>query len=92
MTAILPGLVYLLCFLTATLCAVLLVRRHIAAPSPILLWSAACFVFLALSNLLVVIDRMVLLDVSLRTPRLVLTLTAVSLLLYGFIWEAEKDR
>lgn len=89
--AFLPGLVYLLCFLTAALCAVLLVRRYLAAHTPILLWSAACFVFLALSNLLVVIDRMVLLDVSLRTPRLALTLLAVSLLLYGFIWEAEKD-
>lgn len=91
MTELLPGLVYLLCFLTATLCAVLLVRRHVAAPTPVLLWSAACFVFLALSNLLVVLDRMVLLEMSLRTPRLVLTLIAVSLLLYGFILEAEKD-
>lgn len=89
--AFLPGLVYLLCFFTAALCAVLLVRRYLAAPTPILLWSAACFVFLALSNLLVVVDRMVLLDVSLRTPRQVVTLLAVSLLLYGFIWEAEKD-
>lgn len=88
--AFLPGLVYLLCFLTAALCAVLLVRRYRAAPSPILLWSAACFVFLALSNLLVVVDRMVV-DVSLRTPRLALTLLAVLVLLYGFIWEAEKD-
>ncbi|HEU4820990.1 MAG TPA: DUF5985 family protein [Qipengyuania sp.] len=91
MIASLPGLVYLLCFLTATLCAVLLVRRHVAAPTPVLLWSAACFVFLAVSNLLVVIDFMVLLDISLRTPRLILTLLAASLLLYGFIWEAEKN-
>jgi hypothetical protein len=91
MIATLPGLVYLLCFLTAGLCAVLLVRRHLAAPTPVLLWSAACFVFLAGSNLLVVVDRMVLLEMSLRTPRLVLTLIAVSLLLYGFIWEAEKN-
>lgn len=89
--AFLPGLVYLLCFFTAALCAVLLVRRYLAAPTPVLLWSAACFVFLALSNLLVVVDRIVLLDVSLRTPRQVVTLLAVSLLLYGFIWEAEKD-
>lgn len=91
MIASLPGLVYLLCFLTAALCAVLLVRRHLAAPTPVLLWSAACFVLLAASNLLVVLDRMVLLEVSLRTPRLILTLTAVSLLLYGFLWEAEKN-
>ena len=51
----------------------------------------ACFVLLALSNLLVVIDRLVLPDVSLRTIRLWLTLLAVSVLLYGFIWEAERD-
>ena len=92
MAASLPGIVYLLCFLTATLCAVLLVRQYRAARTALLLWSAACFIFLAMSNLLVVIDRLVLLDISLRTPRLVLTLTAISLLLYGFIWEAEKDR
>lgn len=91
MIASLSGLVYLLCFLAATLCAVLLVRRHLAAPTPVLLWSAACFVFLALSNLLVVVDQMVFMEISLRIPRLVLTLVAVSLLLYGFIWEAEKD-
>lgn len=92
MIATLPGLVYLLCFFTAALCAVLLIRRHMAAPTPILLWSAACFVFLALSNLLVVVDRLILPEAAdLRMPRLVLTLIAVSLLLYGFIWEAEKD-
>ena len=93
MIATLPSLVYLLCFLTSALCAGLLVRKHLATPTPILLWSAACFVFLALSNLLVVIDLVVLpVEVSLRTPRLLLTLIAVALLLYGFIWEAEKDR
>jgi uncharacterized membrane protein YccF (DUF307 family) len=93
MTEVLSGIVYLLCFLTATLCAVLLVRRYLTAPTPILMWSAACFVFLALSNLLVVVDRLFLPDeIDLRTPRLALTLIAVGLLLYGFIWEAEKDR
>ena len=91
MIAPLPALVYLLCFLTAALCAGLLVRQHRAAPSPVLLWSAACFVFLALSNLLVVVDRLIPIDVSLRTERLALTLLAVSVLLFGFIWEAEAD-
>ena len=55
MIATLSGLVYLLCFLTAALCAALLVRRYFATPSPVLLWSAACFVFLALTNLLVAV-------------------------------------
>lgn len=87
----LPALVYLLCFLTASLCAGLLVRQYRAAPSPVLLWSAACFVFLALTNLLVVVDRVILIPLDLRTERLALTLLAITVLLFGFIWEAEAD-
>lgn len=87
----LPALVYLLCFLTAALCAGLLVRQYRAAPSPVLLWSAACFVLLALSNLLVVVDRMIMIEISLRTERLMMTLVAISVLLFGFIWKAEAD-
>jgi hypothetical protein len=91
MGGILPGLVYLLCFLAAGLCAALLVRQYRRASTPVLVWSAACFVFLAISNLLVVIDQLVLPDVNLRAARLVLTLLAVSVLLFGFIWESEGD-
>lgn len=91
MIATLPALVYLLSFLSAALCAALLVRRYAATPTPVLLWSAACFVFLALTNLLVVVDRVVLPQMDLRTERLVLTLLAVVVLLFGFIWEAERD-
>lgn len=91
MSAALSALVYLLCFLTSALCAGLLVRQHRRSPSPVLVWSAACFVLLALSNLLVVVDRLVVPDISLRTIRLALTLLAVSVLLYGFIWETERD-
>ena len=85
------GLVYLLCFVTSALCAGLLVRQYRFTSSPVLLWSAACFVFLALSNLLVVVDMLILPDVYLRPARLVLTLMAVSVLLFGFIWEAERE-
>lgn len=84
-------LVYLLCFLASALCAGLLVRQYGASRTPILLWSAACFVFLAFSNLLVVVDHLFLTEASLRPPRLVLTLLAVSVLLFGFIWEVERD-
>ena len=92
MTPILSGLVYLLCFLTSALCAVLLVRQFRMARSRVLLWSAACFILLALSNLVVVVDQIVLPDVTgLRPVRLVLTLMAVAVLLFGFIWEAEQD-
>lgn len=91
MIATLPALVYLLCFLTAAICAVLLARRYFAVPTPVLLWSTACFVFLALTNLLVVVDRVLLPEMDLRTERLVLALLSVAVLLFGFIWEAERD-
>ena len=91
MSATLSGLVYLLCVLASALCAGLLVRQYRRSRTPVLVWSAACFVLLAMSNLLVVIDRLVVPDVSLRTVRLLLTLLAVSVLLYGFIWESERD-
>lgn len=91
MIVTLADFVYLLCFLASALCAALLARRFAASRSPILLWSAACFVLLALSNLLVVIDQVVVTDATLRLPRLVLTLMAVSVLLFGFIWEVERD-
>ena len=91
MFASLADLVYLLCFFASALCAGLLVRQYAKTRIPVLLWSAGCFVLLALSNLLVVIDQLVLTESDLRPPRLVLTLLAVSVLLFGFIWEAEKD-
>lgn len=92
MSATLASAVYLLCFLASAICATLLIRQLRRSGSPVLYWSAACFVFLALSNLLVVFDNVVLgPDVNLRIGRLVLTLLAVSVLLFGFIWEAEQD-
>lgn len=92
MTVLLSGAVYLLCFLTSAACAGLLIRQHRRSPSPILLWSTACFVLLALSNLIVVVDQVMLgSGTSLRPVRLVLTLAAVSVLLFGFIWEAEQE-
>lgn len=85
-------IVYLLCFLTSAACAALLIRQYRRRPSPILLWSGGCFVLLAASNLLVVLDRVILPQVDLRTERLALTLLAVAVLLFGFIWSAEGER
>lgn len=87
----LSGLVYSLCFLASALCAGLLIRQYRRSPSPVLLWSGACFVLLALANLMVVVDRLILPDINLRTVRLALTLLAISVLLFGFIWKAEQE-
>lgn len=85
----LPGMVYLLCFLSSSLCAVLLLRRYFLAGMRLLLWSGACFLLLALNNLLVVVDLLILTDIDLRPARLWMSLIAVCTLLYGFIWELE---
>ena len=89
MPEIAPTLVYLLCFLTSVICAWLLGRSYGRTGARMLLWSAICFVFLALANLFVVFDMLVFPDVNLRPVRLWLSLAAVAVLLFGFIWDQE---
>lgn len=89
MPAIIPTLVYLLCFLTSLTCAWLLGRSYARSRARMLLWSAICFGFLALANLFVVFDLLVFPDVNLRPVRLWLSLAAVAVLLFGFIWDQE---
>jgi hypothetical protein len=72
-------------------CAVLLARSYIAGRTPILLYSALCFALLALNNLVVVVDLIILPDISFRLVRLILALAAVSVLLFGFIWTTERE-
>ena len=79
--------IYLLCFLTSLACCLLLIRSYRRNKSPVLLWTAACFVLLAIDNLLVVIDYLALPTVDLSLPRLIATFFAVATLLVGFMWE-----
>jgi hypothetical protein len=92
MLELFPTIVYLLCFTTSATCAVLLARSYFASRAPLLLWSSLCFLLLAANNLAVVIDLLVIPEVSFRLVRLILALAAVSVLLFGFIWDLEKDR
>ena len=54
-----------------------------------LFWSAACFALLAVVNFLVVLDMLVFPDVNLRPVRLWMSLVAVAVLLFGFIWDED---
>lgn len=91
MPELFPATVYLLCFATSSACAVLLARNYRRTGARLLLWSALCFVLLAANNLLVSVDLLMVPQVSLRIPRLVLALAAVSVLLFGFIWDLDDD-
>jgi hypothetical protein len=84
------ALIYSLCLLTSAFCAFLLVRGYRQNRTRLLLWSALCFVLLAVNNLLVVIDLLILPTIVDLVPfRHLVSLAAVSVLLFGFIWEAD---
>lgn len=82
--------VYGLCLLASALCAGLLFRSWRATGQRLLLWSAVCFLLLALNNLLVVLDMVVLVNVDLTWARQTSSLAAVVVLIYGFVWEADR--
>jgi hypothetical protein len=92
MTEIFPTTVYVLCFLTSGACAWLLGRSYARSGTRLLLWSSICFVFLAANNLALVFDLVVWPnDIDLRIVRLSLALAAVMSLLWGFVWDGEKE-
>ncbi|MFC4296195.1 DUF5985 family protein [Novosphingobium tardum] len=86
-----PAAVYILCFITSSACAFLLGRSYRSSGARLLLWSAACFVFLAANNLFLVLDLLVFPDANLRIARLLTALAAVAVLIVGFIWDAETE-
>lgn len=81
--------VYVLCALTSLGCAALLIRGYLQSRARLLLWSSISFVGLALNNILLVVDRLVVPDVDMYSVRLVTALVSVVVLLYGLIWESE---
>jgi hypothetical protein len=66
--------IYLLCIATSACAAFLLLRAHRASRVPLLFWSGLCFVGLALNNVVLFVDLVMLALVSLL------------LLLFGLIW------
>jgi len=83
----LEAVIYLLCVATSLLCAYLLLRAYRRGRSRLLVWSALCFALLAVNNLVVAVDVLLLPDIDLTVLRLITSLLAISVLLYGFIWE-----
>ena len=82
--------VYVLCFLSSACCGWLLVRSYLQNRTKLLLWSAACFVLLALNNLVLFVDLVLLpTTIDLSILRGVLGFSAVATLLFGFIWEVD---
>jgi Family of unknown function (DUF5985) len=83
------ALVYTLCALTALFCAYLLLQAYRRGGYRLLLWSGLCFVGLTLNNLLLVLDKLIFPDVDLSIWRTSIALAAMTVLLYGLIWDSE---
>lgn len=81
--------VYVLCALTSAFCAVLLIRSYHSQRSRLLLWSSLCFAGLALSNVLLVIDFLIVPEVDLALARSAVAAGAMLMLLIGLIWEVR---
>lgn len=86
-----PATVYILCLGASVVCAWLLGRNYRRTGLRLLLWSSFCFGFLAINNLVLVMDLLLWPNLDLRLVRVALSLAASASLLWGFLMEAEGN-
>ena len=79
--------VYLLCSVTSIGCALLLFRSYRANATRLLMWSTLCFVGLAINNVLLFVDLVLVPDAGLGLVRTTTALVAILLLVVGLVWE-----
>ena len=82
--------VYVLCCLTSLACAVLLFRGFRRSRARMLFWSALCFVGFCLNNVLLVVDTQLVPEIDLSIWRTLPAALGLALLLYGFVWDADR--
>lgn len=78
---------YLFCIGTALLSCVLLLRAYARSRTRLLFWSGLCFGLLALSNTMVMVDRLWVLSWESPELRVGTAVLGVGVLLYGLIFE-----
>jgi hypothetical protein len=81
--------VYLLCAAMSVLCAFLLMRGYRKTRTKLLLWSSISFTLLAINNLILCVDLLVLPNVDFHGIflRSALVAAAGCTLIFGLIWE-----
>lgn len=81
------ALVYVLCALTSTLCAGMLLWNYRSSGTRLLLWSGLGFGGFALNNIILMIDTLVVPQFDLSIIRTLPAVVGVSVLIWGFIWD-----
>ena len=84
------AIIYILCTITAAICAWLLLSNYVKQKSTILLWGGLCFLGLTINNLLLVLDTFIFIEIDLSTIRLLTGLVSLLLFLFGLIWEEKS--
>jgi len=82
-------LVYLLCAATSVLCAVLLFNGYRRSRTQLLFWSSVCFLGLALNNVLLFVDLVVVPTVDLSVLRTSVAAVSMLTLCLGLVWESR---
>ena len=82
-------IVYALCAVTAAACALLLLRAHGRSGTRLLFWGGLCFAGLALNNVLVFVDLVLVPQMNLLALRNVAALGSMAVLVYGLVWDTE---
>jgi hypothetical protein len=83
------NVVFLLCAATSLACAVLLLRGYARNRVSLLLWSSLCFVGLAVNNILLVVDLIIVPERDLLLFRNLSGFLALALLVFGLVWDSE---
>ncbi len=81
--------VFVLCAVTSLACAVLLLRGYARNRVPLLLWSSLCFVGLAVNNMLLVVDLIIIPGRDLLLLRNLSGFLSLALLVFGLVWDSE---
>jgi len=84
-------LVYTLGAVASIVCAVLLLRAFIAHRMRLLLWSACCFVGLALNNVLLLVDLYLVPDMDLLAIRTIPAVLGMAALVFGLVWDSDQE-
>lgn len=82
--------VYLLCALTSVMCTLLLLRGYRRTKARLLMWSSACFAALAVNNVLLFVDLVILPEIDLSVWRNLSALVGIFLMLWGLIWDSRE--
>jgi hypothetical protein len=83
------SVVYALCAVASLLCAFLLLRGYRATHAKLLLWKTLGFFLIALNNVLLVVDKVLLPDVNMAIIRILPALLGMVVILVGLVWHAD---